>query len=165
MKAALDVHYSGESAVAACVAFRDWHDGEPTRLVRVAVPVGGRYRAGRFFERELPCLMTVLEEAREEFETIVIDGYVHLKSELGLGLGTHLARALEFSSMIIGVAKNPLRSADRFVPVARGRSAKPLFVSALGCPLEDAARWVREMHGPHRIPTILRLADQHARGA
>ena len=164
MKAALDVHYRGERAVAACVSFRDWHDGEATRLVRVEVPIGGRYRAGRFYERELPCLLAVLERADHEFEAIVIDGYVHLKPKVGKGLGVHLAEALPYSPIIIGVAKSPLRVADRFVPILRGRSAKPLFVSASGCPLADAARWVRQMHGPHRIPTMLRLADRCARG-
>ncbi len=165
MKAVLDVHYRSDSAVAACVVFRDWQDGEPTRLVRATVPAAGRYRAGAFYERELPCLTAVLEKASEEFDTIVIDGYVHLRPEVGQGLGVHLARALGCSSVIVGVAKNPLQVAERFVPIIRGRSAKPLFVSALGCPLDHAARSIQRMHGPHRIPTILKLADRHARNA
>jgi len=165
MKAVLDVHYRSDSAVAACVAFRDWRDGEPKRLVRATVPAAERYRAGAFYERELPCLMAVLEEAGEEFETIVIDGFVQLRPEVGLGLGVHLARALGSSSVIVGVAKNALQVAEGFVSIVRGRSTKPLFVSALGCPLDRAARWIRDMHGPHRIPTMLKLADRHARGA
>ena len=118
-----------------------------------------------FYERELPCLLAVLEEAEQEFEAIVIDGYVHLRPDVGKGLGLHLAEALAYSPVIIGVAKTPLQVADRFVPIRRGRSANPLFVSALGCPLDDAARAIQGMHGPYRIPTIFRLADQHARGA
>lgn len=165
MKAALDVDYRGDGAVAACVAFRDWQDGEPTRIVRVAVPTPERYRAGRFYRRELPCLLTVLDEAGLKFDTIVVDGYVHLRPEVGTGLGARLAQALSYSTVIIGVAKSPLRIADRFTAIIRGRSSKPLFVSALGCPLEDAAREVQGMHGRYRIPTILRLADRCARGA
>ena len=65
---------------------------------------------------------------------------------------------------VIGVAKSPLRIADRFVPVLRGRSRKPLYVSAVGCSLERTARAVASMHGPHRIPTLLKTADRLARG-
>jgi deoxyribonuclease V len=165
MKAVLDVHYRSDGAVAACVVFRDWQDGEPTRLVRATISVAERYRAGAFHERELPCLMTVLEEAGEQFDTIVIDGYVHLRPDVGKGLGEHLAHALSYSPVVIGVAKNRLRVAQRLVPIIRGRSAKPLYVSAVGCSLDRAASWIRDMHGPHRIPTMLRLADQCARGA
>ena len=44
----------------------------------------------------------------------------------------------------------------------RGRrgSRKPLYVSAVGCRLQDAADRVLRMHGPHRIPTLVRRADQ-----
>jgi deoxyribonuclease V len=84
---------------------------------------------------------------------------------VGTGLGARLARALSYSTIIIGVAKSPLHVADRFTAIVRGRSAKPLFVSALGCPLDVAGQWIRGMHGPHRIPTMSRLADQCARGA
>jgi deoxyribonuclease V len=153
MKAVVDVHYRSDTAVAACVAFRGWQDGEPTRIVRATVAAAERYRAGRFFERELPSVLAVLVEAGEEYEAIVIDGFVHL------------AEALGYSTVIIGVAKSPLHIADRFVAIVRGRSVKPLFVSALGCPLDDAARAIGGMHGPHRIPTMLRLADRYARGA
>jgi hypothetical protein len=34
----------------------------------------------------------------------------------------------------------------------------------IGCSLEEAARSIQRMHGPHRIPTLLKLADRHARG-
>jgi deoxyribonuclease V len=165
MKAVVDVHYRSDTAVAACVAFRGWQDGEPTRIVRATVAAAERYRAGRFFERELPSVLAVLVEAGEEYEAIVIDGFVHLRPDVGKGLGVHLAEALGYSTVIIGVAKSPLHIADRFVAIVRGRSVKPLFVSALGCPLDDAARAIGGMHGPHRIPTMLRLADRYARGA
>jgi deoxyribonuclease V len=54
--------------------------------------------------------------------------------------------------------------ADRFVTIRRGRSTKPLFVSAVGWELENAAAAIAGMHGPYRIPTLLRLADRLARG-
>ena len=165
MKAALDVHYGSEEPTAACVVFDDWQDSTAVDVIRKAVPSARKYRAGRFYERELPCLLAVLEYAGREFDTIVIDGYVHLKAEVGKGLGTHLFESLSYAPVVIGVAKNPLKIAERFVPIHRGKSKKPLFVSAVGCSVEKAAQSILSMHGPYRIPTLLKLADHHARAA
>lgn len=49
---------------AACVVFNDRRDSEPVNRLRVAVTGARPYRAGRFYERELPCLSAVLEEAK-----------------------------------------------------------------------------------------------------
>ena len=163
MKAALDVHYERNAATAACVLFDDWQDDNAAAVIRSAVAQTAAYRAGRFFQRELPCLLAVLEKAGHEFETIVIDGYVHLRHDAGRGLGRCLYESLPYSPAIIGVAKNPLKIADRFVPVHRGRSRRPLFVSAVGSPVSRALRLIAGMHGHYRIPTLLALADQHAR--
>jgi deoxyribonuclease V len=162
-KAALDVHYDGDRAVAACVVFRAWADSVASEVVCATVPHAAPYRAGRFYERELPCLLAVLEKAGREFGTLIIDGYVHLRPEVGKGLGTHLHGSLSYRPAVIGVAKRPLKVADRFLPVIRGRSSKPLYVSALGCPLERAARAIASMHGRYRIPTLLKITDRAAR--
>lgn len=163
MKAALDAFYDGGHASAACVVFESWSDGEAVATHRVVVPGVRPYRPGRFFERELTPLLAVLEESRGQFSHIIIDGYVHLKDGR-MKLGAHLHEALPHPVAIIGVAKNPLSMADGFEAVLRGRSAKPLFVSAVGWRLEDAANTITAMHGPFRIPTLLRLADRIARG-
>ena len=165
MKAVLDVGYGEVRATAVCLVYRAWPDSEPAGVVRETVPVPARYRAGRFFERELPCLMAVLDRAGQRFDTIVIDGYVHLRADRGPGLGARLAAEIGYRAVIIGVAKSPLAIADRAVAITRGRSCKPLFISAIGCPPEVAARRVASMHGPYRIPTLLRLADRLAREA
>jgi len=164
MKAVLDVHYRGGGAMAACVAFDSWQDSLPAEIIRAAVPPVPHYRAGRFYERELPCLLAVLQSAAREFEIIVIDGYVHLRADAGKGLGAHLYESLSCATAVVGVAKKPLKVADRFVTINRGRGSKPLFVSAAGCPVDYAAQSVSGMHGPYRIPTLLRIADQQARG-
>ncbi len=163
MKAALDVHYEGDRAVAACVVFDRWQDSEASDLIRTIVHGSLPYRAGRFYERELPCLMSVLHLTNHEFEVIIIDGYVHLKPGAGKGLGLHLCESLPYSPAVIGVAKSPLRVADRFVAIHRGRSRKPLYVSAVGCTVDHATRSILGMHGPYRIPALLKLADRHAR--
>ena len=162
MKAALDVHYEEDRAAAACVVFESWSDSEPAALLREVMPAAAAYRPGRFFERELPCLLAVLDKAAVTFDTILIDGYVHLGTGDGKGLGARLFEALPYPAVVIGVAKSPLAIAGPCVPILRGRSRKPLFVSAIGCTVQRAARLVSSMHGPHRIPTMQRLADRHA---
>jgi deoxyribonuclease V len=162
MKAALDVYYTGNKAWASCVVFESWTDGVPLKTIRVSLPGVRPYRPGRFFERELPPLLAVLEEAGGQFSRILIDGYVHLNNDRP-GLGAHLHRALPKPATVIGVAKNPLAVADRFKPILRGRSTKPLFVSASDDDLDEAAAAVAGMHGPYRIPTLIRLADRIAR--
>jgi deoxyribonuclease V len=163
VKATLDVHYGADRAVAACVTFEHWQDGHPIGVIRAAVEHPAEYRPGRFFERELPALLAVLEAADRSFEVLVIDGYVHLRPECGLGLGARLAVAVPYEVAVIGVAKSPLEIADRFETVRRGLSSKPLFVSSVGLALDEAARAIAAMHGPHRIPTLLRRADTEAR--
>jgi hypothetical protein len=45
------------------------------------------------------------------------------------------------------------------VPVVRGSSARPLFVTAAGMPAAGAADLVRRMAGRYRLPDALRRAD------
>ena len=64
---------------------------------------------------------------------------------------------------MIGVAKSGFRTATHAVPVVRGSSACPLFVTAAGLPATDAADLVRRMAGRYRLPDALRRADTLAR--
>jgi deoxyribonuclease V len=164
MKAAVDVHYARDLAVAACIGFHAWEDVQPVAIYKATLSLPAEYRPGRFYLRELAPLMAVLKKTEEIYDTIIIDGFVHLKPAAGKGMGTYLYEALSGSTTIIGVAKNPLKVADRCIPITRGHSKRPLYISAIGCSLELAANFIQRMHGPHRIPTLLRLVDQAARG-
>ncbi len=64
---------------------------------------------------------------------------------------------------MIGVAKSAFRTATHAVPVRRGVSARPLYVTAAGMPRHEAADWVRLMAGRYRLPHALRRADTLAR--
>jgi deoxyribonuclease V len=64
---------------------------------------------------------------------------------------------------VIGVAKSAFRTATHAIPVLRGTSARPVFVTAAGMPSADAAALVRRMAGRFGIPDALRRADQLAR--
>ena len=92
---------------------------------------------------------------------LVIDGYADLDPAGRPGLGAH-AHA-EFAIPVIGVAKSRFRTATHAVPVVRGSSARPLFVTAAGMPSADAADLVRRMVGRYRLPDALRRADTLAR--
>lgn len=159
--AATDVHYPASGgACAALVLADDARFGvvlaERTAWLDYVAP----YRAGHFFLRELPPLRAVLSGVTH-VQLIVIDGYVDLDPAGRPGLGAHLHA--ECSVPVIGVAKNPFRGATHAVPVLRGDSARPLFVTAAGIELQGAADLVRQMAGVHRVPDILRRADTLAR--
>jgi deoxyribonuclease V len=164
MMACVDVDYRGNDAVAACVLFRAWTDednsGAHVRLIRGIEA----YVPGQFYRRELPCLLAVLGEVADPLELVVVDGYVWLADEDRPGLGAHLHQALGVP--VVGVAKTHFAGARLAVPVVRGDSStRPLFVTAAGMAVEAAARSIREMHGPYRLPTLLRQVDQLCRQA
>jgi deoxyribonuclease V len=160
--AAVDVHYprSGGARAAVVVAA----DAAFSRVLaeRTAmVPEAAPYRAGEFYRRELPPLRVVLAGIAA-LGLLVIDGYADLDPGGRPGLGTH-AHA-EFGVRVIGVAKSAFRTATHAIPVLRGSSARPVFVTAAGMPCAEAAELVRLMTCRFRIPDALRRADKLARG-
>jgi len=72
--ALVDVHYEGDGARAACVTAVNWDDARALDEWTVEVPEVAQYRPGFFFERELPCILAVLERAPAEPRGVVIDG-------------------------------------------------------------------------------------------
>jgi deoxyribonuclease V len=164
MIAALDVHYDestlAATAAAAAVVFRQWEDAEPVAQYAARCTGIEPYVPGQFFKRELPCLLAVLEKVREPLDFIVIDGYVSLGAQPGLGM--HLWEALQRAMPVIGVAKTRFVSADP-LEVTRGQSDSPLFVTAIGVEAATVAENIARMHGPFRIPTLLKRVDQLAR--
>jgi deoxyribonuclease V len=162
---ATDVHYDDphDRARAAGVLFAAWEDAAPTaEIVRIHHGLAP-YRPGRFYERELPSLLPLIEEAitSHGVTSVIIDGYVDLGERPGLG--RHLFEALGGALDVIGVAKTRFAGAQA-IEVLRGGSKHPLFVTAAGVDATIAAEGVRRMIGPHRIPSLLKRADQLARG-
>jgi deoxyribonuclease V len=64
---------------------------------------------------------------------------------------------------VIGVAKTAFHSATHAIPVRRGSAIRPLYVTAAGLPVDEAAALVAAMAGPHRIPDALKRADSLCR--
>lgn len=162
MKIALDVAYHDRHAVVGVVRFREWDSAEPSSWSTIICPAADAYIPGEFYRRELPCLVRGLESVTPDYTHVLIDGYVHLHKILGKGLGQHVHDYLAGRGVVIGVAKSPLAMARNFVPVLRGRSRRPLFVSAVGTDRSAAAGIIARMHGRYRLPTMIRYADRLA---
>ncbi|WP_412562448.1 endonuclease V [Thalassobius sp. MITS945101] len=161
---ATDVHYDGDqAAIAAGVLFADWQDASAQSRLTTAISPIAPYQSGAFYQRELPCLIALINGLDKQPETIVIDGFVTLGTEQQPGLGAHLFAALEARIPVIGVAKTAYRNTPANCAVHRGQSAQPLFVTAAGVDLDTAKAHIRAMHGAYRIPTLLREVDQLAR--
>jgi deoxyribonuclease V len=159
--AAVDVHYpSSGGARAAVVVAADAAFSVVLAESTAVVPEVMAYRPGEFFRRELPPPRAVLRGVRG-LALLMVDGYADLDAADRPGLGAH-AHA-EFGVPVIGVAKSAFRTAIHAVPILRGTSARPLFVTAAGMPRDDAADLVWHMAGSFRLPDALRLVDALAR--
>lgn len=158
---ALDVGYRTDGATVAGVGFVDFsaeHGQE--RVVDVPGPPAD-YQPGAFYERELPLLLVFLKDV--PVTGVIVDGYVWLAADRA-GLGAHLHRALG-GPPVIGVAKTGFHGSESTaIPVQRGSASKPLYVTSAGLETAKAAELVRSMHGPYRLPTLLKRVDRLSRG-
>lgn len=161
---ATDVHYTPYGATAAAVAFSDWAAERPERLYVSRSNDVKAYRPGHFYERELPCLLRLLEESGAEPAIVLVDGYVYLDGHSLPGLGKRLFDALGGRVKVVGVAKSAYRGIGEEFAVLRGASRRPLYVTSVGEDLAVAKAGVLTMAGRDRIPLMLRLADQLSRG-
>jgi deoxyribonuclease V len=169
MFAGTDVDYRPDgTARAAAVLFRHWTDETPLYELIARLDDVEPYQPGEFYRRELPCLNAVLELATlltGPLDAVIIDGYVTLDAAGQAGLGLHLYEALSKTVPVIGVAKTAFRGSEHAVALRRGGSLSPLYVTAAGIDMAEAAQHVAAMAGPHRLPTLLKRADQACRRA
>jgi deoxyribonuclease V len=121
------------------------------------------YEPGRFYKRELKPVLAVLGQVPVTLRAVLVDGYVWLDTQGTPGLGAHLYRALAERVPVVGVAKQRFGDAGFAVSVLRGRSKRPLYVTAAGMPLCQAASCILRMHGQDRLPTMIRMADRLSR--
>ena len=162
---AIDVAYGDKEAIVAGVLFSDWPDAKPARELVISCAVPDSYLPGQFYRRELPCIAALMQHVAQPIDFIVIDGFVYLGRNKEPGLGKHLRDILEQKVVVIGVAKNPYRDTPESCKVLRGKSQKPLYVTADGISPERAKFLVTIMHGKGRIPTMLRYVDRLCKGA
>jgi deoxyribonuclease V len=141
--AAVHVHYlSTGGARAAAVLAADAAFSQVLAERAAAVPRVPPYRPGGFYRRELPPLRAVLD-GLSGLGLLAVDGYADLDPGGRPGRGAHAHAASGIP--VMGVAKSRFRAAAQAVPVLRGTSVRPVFVTVAGMPIADAADLVRRM--------------------
>ncbi len=158
---AFDTYYFDNQAKTVCLAFETWNSNEPNVTYAETLEGIADYVPGQFYKRELPCILSLLKQINTaDVEAIVVDGYVYLDDEQTLGLGGHLYNALQQSIPIIGVAKSNFATLNKLkLPILRGNSLNPLFITSVGIDLQTAGQCIAAMAGCYRIPTLLKALD------
>ncbi|MCD2258294.1 endonuclease V [Psychroserpens luteolus] len=161
MYLALDVHYKSNYAKSVGLTFLNKSDNEPQETLIETIEHIAPYQPGEFYKRELPCLLEVISKIDLNcINAILIDGHVYVDNDGRYGLGGYLYQALENKTPIIGIAKRAFHANKNTVKeVYRGTSNNPLHISAIGIDLDAAAQFIKEMHGNHRHPTLLKTLD------
>ncbi len=163
MIACVDVDYRGQGALAACLVFQDWEDATAYRTYTYVESQVEAYQSGNFYRRELPPALGVLRKIRENIKTVVVDGYVWLDSNYRPGMGAHLYQALGEEIPVVGVAKSPRGRYGFACEVVRGQSITPLYITSVGIGAGHASDCIKNMHGPYRLPTLLKAVDRLCR--
>lgn len=163
MNLAIDIYYHDKGATCVGVLF-EWEDSEPKKVIRAYIDEVEEYVPGEFYKRELPCVMAVIYQVKQyKVDSIILDSHVQL-GEGQKGLGEYVYEAVDKIYPVIGVAKRSFHSNAEYVREVRsGESENPLYVSAIGCDLDEAAEYIQNMHGEYRIPTMLKEVDRLGR--
>ena len=162
MKLAIDTHYAGEQAITAGIGFEKWESDVDCGKFLTKTRIASQYVPGEFCKRELPGILSLLKDVPWRPDIIIIDGYVTL-GENRIGLGGHLFNVMDGKIPVVGVAKKVFTGNSTALPLLRGSSRKPLFITAMGIEVADAKTHIASMAGGNRIPTILKAVDSLAR--
>ncbi|MBD7950800.1 endonuclease V [Oerskovia rustica] len=159
---AVDVHYNEQGgARAALVVCHELTFSKIEAEYAADIHRVAPYIPGALFERELPCIRSVLALG-PSLDLLIVDGYATLDPQGRPGLGAHTSCAIGIP--VIGVAKSPFRTATHAANVTRGTATRPLYITATGIDISEAARIVASMAGLNRIPDALASVDRLARG-
>lgn len=159
---ATDVHYKDNTAKAVGALITHWGDAVAHHHVIRYIDAVEEYVSGSFYKRELPCLLEIIKEVDlQQISCIIVDGFVVLDDAGKPGLGAYVYESLPVKVPVIGVAKtNFHENLKHVIPVLRGTSERPLYVSVIGTDLQQAADHIKSMHGEHRLPTVLKELDR-----
>ncbi len=161
MKLAFDVYYYENKAKTVAVCFKNWSDVQPDRVYSEILENVEEYQPGKFYKKELPCIISLLKQINiENITEIIVDSFVILDDKGKNGLGGYLYEHLERKIPVIGVAKSDfVQNKINKQEIYRGLSKKPLYISALGIGLELASKNILNMEGEYRMPTLLKYLD------
>lgn len=158
---AFDSYYFDGKAKTVCLAFEQWTDATPAAVYTEMLEGIEDYTPGEFYKRELPCIISLLKQiSYPHIKCIIVDGFVFLDDDGKLGLGGHLYHQLNAATPVIGLAKTNFATIEHHKrALLRGESQKPLYITAIGLPLEVALDHIKQMSGTYRIPTLLKHLD------
>jgi len=159
---AFDTYYYDNKAKTVCLEFAEWNERKIFKIYTEIIDHIEEYIPGEFYKRELPCIISLLNQINlKTIDAIIVDGFVYLDDNKKLGLGGYLYEKLNKEIPIIGVAKNNFATIEKHKkPLFRGKSKKPLFITAIGIELQDALQKIESMDGEYRIPTLLKELDR-----
>jgi len=137
---AFDTYYFDNKAKTVCLEFSEYNQKENFKVHTEIIENVEEYIPGEFYKRELPCIMSVLNQINlQNIEVIIVDGFVYLDDDKKYGLGGHLYEKLNRQIPIIGVAKTNFASIEKDKKALyRGDSIKPLYITSIGIDLEEA---------------------------
>ncbi|MEN2468636.1 endonuclease V [Burkholderia sp. GS2Y] len=161
----VDVSYSDDSALAAGMVIESWESNVVVERLTANVDSLASYIPGKFYLRELPCIIELLKRVEHPLECIVVDGYVTLGADGCPGLGMRLWQHLDGKVPVVGVAKTKFLGTPENAEILRGGSSKPLFVTAAGIDLELAKSNIVKMVGKFRIPDLIKATDRLSRNS
>lgn len=164
MNLVFDTYYfDHDKANTICLAFENWESAVPDHEFSEIKEGVEEYVPGQFYRRELPCILSLLEKIKlqiNKVSCIIIDGFVYLDDHMKPGLGKHLYDALNSEIPVIGVAKTNFATVEKYkLPLKRGSSETPLYISSVGIDMNKAYDLIRKMDGEYRIPTLLKKVD------
>jgi deoxyribonuclease V len=159
---AIDVHYKENTAKAVGALIQHWDDAVAGRYIIKYIDAVEEYVPGSFYKRELPCILEICKDIDlQSLSYIIIDGFVVLDDAGKPGLGTYVYESIQSQVPVIGVAKSNFHeNLQHVTPVLRGTSERPLYVTAVGTDLQQAADLIKGMHGEYRLPTVLKELDR-----
>lgn len=163
MKLIASVHFHGEGASVAAVAFEEWDAREASQTFASRVAQVEKPERGKPDLRELPCLLQLLQEHKLKPELLLIDAPVYLDAAETPGLGKHLFDALGGQAAVIGISTKAQPGMPVQFEVFREEEARPVIVTCAGIDLGAAKVRVRNMHGKKRVPTLMKLAGRMAK--
>lgn len=162
---AFDTYYYEDHANTVCIAFEDWTSEKESAIFNEKTEISSDYESGAFYKRELPCILSLLKKITlQKGDIIIVDGYVTLDNDGKIGLGGYLYEALNREYPVVGIAKNEFAAPDSLRRnIFRGESKTPMFLTVKGADADVILKKAEQMHGPYRIPTLLKKLDQLSR--
>ncbi len=159
---AFDTYYFENKAKTVCLEFEEYSQKENFKVHTEIIENAAEYIPGEFYKRELPCIMSMLNQMDlQKIDAIIVDGFVYLDDDKKYGLGGHLYEKLNKQIPIIGVAKTNFASIEKDKKaLLRGDSSKPLYITSIGIDLDEAFKNIESMAGEFRIPTLLKEMDR-----